>query len=100
MALIVSDYDSFNTVQTKLKESDGIILQNLAILNKELGEISDVLSTPQSSKIIPEQIKYLNETETTLKARDEYFYNVLEIAKSVYGDTYKTIKASVGDKNA
>lgn len=99
MTLIRFESTNISNVQDKFKKENNELLQEIENFHKELYEISTILNTPRSSKVIPEQIEILERMEDYIKKQDVYFDNVFNIAKNEYNNFDQKVKSMVGGIN-
>ena len=96
MTLIKYDQNSLDIVSNKFQNSNSMIIDNLESIKNELDELSNILYTPKSSRIIPEEIKYLDEIITNTKEKDSYFKNTFNTIKNEYSLFNQEVNDSVG----
>ena len=99
MTLIRFEDSNISNIQNKFKQENNKLLEEIKIFHRELLEVKTILNTPNSSKIIPEQIEILEKMEEYIRQKDAYFENIFEVAKNQYNDFNQNIKSMIGDVN-
>ena len=97
MTLVRLDFNSLEKASNEFNECNDIITDNMKMIYDELTNIHTVLDTPKSSKIIPEQIKYMEEVSQYINDKHNYFSNLFVLIKNTYANVDQNVKGSVGD---
>ena len=71
-------------LKTNFEKNNSLILENLKKLEKEYNNMSEVLSTPNSNKIIPELYDIIKKYDDIVTYKGIYFYNVFKITIKEY----------------
>ena len=99
MSIVNFDLESINNLENNFIKSNNIIIENVTSINKELQNISSILSTTRSSRKIPDYIEYLFSTEKELKEEDTKFENLFKVIKEKYSEYAKDVDKMVVDNN-
>ena len=88
--------DSIEELRDKFEKNNSLIIDKLKVLEKEYNEISEVLSTPNSNKTMPELYSMIKKYDNITSRNGRYFDSVFNTAIKEYSNFINELKISVG----
>ena len=88
--------DNIKKLQKIVEENNNIILDSLKEIDAEYSNISNVLSTPKSTEVMPKCVDYVKNQEKFVIENDTYFQNVFNTIISEYSSFMSETEKSVG----
>lgn len=92
----VKDIEKMFSTFTKSNE---IIMESLKEMKKEYSEISNVISTPNSNKIMPQICDFIFKYEKMTGENDVKFKNIFNTIIDEYSSFMSNTKKIIGDKS-
>lgn len=86
---------AIESFKKSLEENNKNIIEKLGVLKNEYKNMSSILSTPNSNKIIPEIYDVVNKYDKYVKEKEMYFDKVLNVILTEYKEFNDELKNSV-----
>ena len=87
---------NFEEIRNKFIENNNLIKDTLKILEKEYSNMSDILNTPNSNKIVPELYKRMKDYDEMVNSKGMYFDKVFTTVINEYNEFIINTKNSIG----
>lgn len=91
--------ESLKNVQDIFMENSDTILDNFQLIGRELEDISNVLSTPKSTKVLPEFLEYLKNEEQLISEKKNIYNDKFNNIIVKYQNLKNEVQSMVGDSN-
>lgn len=98
MSLIKVNIENLQNIQDKIDKNNASILDNMKIIDKELEEITSILSTPKSTTVIPSFLEYWRGKEEFVQNQNDVYHHKFNNIINKYIEFSNEIEKMVGDK--
>ena len=88
--------NNIQEIKKRFEENNNLILEKIKILEKEYGNIKEVLSTPNSDKVMPELQGLIKKYDENVTDNGIYFDKVFNTIIKEYDEFMKETEESVG----
>ena len=99
MGKIVYNEETLLEAKESVERSNSEILEALEKIYRELDNMGQTLSTPKTSKVMPNYIDYVNKKITYVRKLKDNYNNMFNVINNEYHNYSNNVESMVGGKN-